>query len=261
MKIRSFFLVFVLLGGTDFTLAQVFVGPVAGGQYSWVALADDGSRNLYRVKPVLGFNGGIAVHFRVRERFSLHTSVLYSTKGKRIAGKDDPLLDQEVTYHFIDMPLVYTVDFKGTTGSGKQFKYAFGIGPNVSYWLGGRGTLWNADFSELTVPAQDYKIVFKQGVNDIAEDQMGVEDPNRIQLGLNVTAGLTLEPSPDQKFVVTLRYEFGHSYFSRTSNGVFLRTYYTDDLRSRNQGVRLSVAYLFDLNLEERKKGKSTIKH
>jgi hypothetical protein len=59
---------------------------------------------------------------------------------------------------------------------------------------------------------------------------------------------------------VNLRYELGHSFFSATSNGIFKGTYYQDELRSRNQGIRLSVAYLVDLRTETRKKGKSTIK-
>jgi hypothetical protein len=59
---------------------------------------------------------------------------------------------------------------------------------------------------------------------------------------------------------VLMRYELGHSFLSRTTDGTFIPTYYKDVLRSRNKGLRLSVSYLIDLRTEDRKKGKSTIK-
>jgi hypothetical protein len=48
---------------------------------------------------------------------------------------------------------------------------------------------------------------------------------------------------------------------SKEGNGVFPITGdYTEVLQTRNQGFRLSLAYLLDLKVEDRKKGKSTIK-
>jgi hypothetical protein len=54
-----------------------------------------------------------------------------------------------------------------------------------------------------------------------------------------------------------LRYELGHSFLSR-SNGTFVPTYYEDVLQSRNKGLRLSLSYMIDLQVEKRKRGKST---
>ncbi len=219
---------------------------------------DEADKSLYRVKPVYGFHAGVNTSFLVRERFYLNASLLYSRKGKVIEGKADRLLRNEVTYSFIDLPIVYTIDFRGTIAN-KSFKYAFGIGPNISYWLGGKGTISSTDLNELTLENQRYDVVFYKDVNEIGPREMGVDDPNRVQLGLNVTAGIVLEPAPLRKVMVTLRYELGHSYFSRTTDGEFLQTYYSDVMRARSQGLRLSIAYLVDLQVEKRKKGKSTM--
>jgi hypothetical protein len=259
VKIKAIALILFLFSA-HLSLSQILVGPVAGGQYSWISFDDKENKDIYKVKPVPGFHAGAALSFLVRKRFFLHTSFLYSTKGKIIEGKEDRLLNNKVTYRYIDVPILYTVDFKARLGRLKEFKYYVGLGPTVSYWLGGKGKISNSDLNEALISEQSYTIVFDQGPDGASSNEMTIADPNRIQLGLGLTAGAVFEPFGFQKFMVNIRYELGHSFFSPTTNGVFKDTYYQDVLRSRNQGIRLSVAYLVDLKVGDRKKGKSTIK-
>lgn len=238
--------------------SQILVGPIAGANYSWNAYANKDLKDVYKMKPTFGFHVGGHLAFKVRNRFFLHTSLLYSTKGREIDGKADLLLKNFERYSFIEMPISYTVDFKGKIGNNKEFKYFLGIGPNISYWLGAKGTLYNSDLEENNMSEISYKAVFKKSPENQQQDEMNVQDPNRFQFGLNFVAGMVLEPAPKQRMMVTFRYELGHSYLAKT-DGIFLNTYYQSPLRSRNQGFRISVAYLIDLKTEERKKGKSTI--
>jgi hypothetical protein len=90
---------------------------------------------------------------------------------------------------------------------------------------------------------------------------MSVKDPNRMQLGLNIAAGFVFEPMGYQKFMVLFRYELGHSFLSRTTDGVLVPVIYQEPMRVRNHGLRISLSYLIDTKVSERKKGKSTIKH
>lgn len=239
--------------------AQILVGPAAGGQYSWTTFGEKDNKNLYHVEPVFGYHMGGHVSFRVRKRFFLHTSLLYSTKGKRVEGKVDLMLKNQVRYSFIDIPVLYTVDFKARVGRSKEFKYFAGIGPNISYWLGGKGTVSSSDLDEAMISEQPYRIVFRKK-KEIGNDEMNVEDPNRIQLGLNLGAGVSFEPYGFRRVIFLVRYEMGHSYLSGTGNGKFVQTYYEDVLRMRNNGIRLSLIYQIDLRVEERKRGKSTLK-
>jgi hypothetical protein len=253
------FLVSILTTGRAYS--QLFVGPTLGGQDSWVVFNDRDKSSDEKLKPKFGFNAGGTVSFRVHKRFFLTTSVLYSTKGKKLTGTTDPDLRHKVTYRFIDIPVVYSVDFKAKVGKTSEFKYFLGIGPNLSYWLGGRGTLYNGDLNEHQHPPIDFKIVFKKNPATLPENQMTVTDANRIQLGLNLAGGFSLEPLPDQKFLFVVRYEIGHSFYSDVDGGIFYSdVLYKDKLRSRNQGIRISMTYMFDLKTDERKKGKSTIK-
>lgn len=240
--------------------AQILIGPVAGPQVSWVSYDDKDSRDKYSLQPVYGFHAGMGLSFRVHKRFFLHTAFLYSTKGKTLEGKEDQLLRFKARYNYIDIPMVYTTEFLHKVGKTKQYKFFFGIGPNLSYWLGGKGYLENTQLTEYLIKRVNYKIVFNKGESDYDETQMNMTDANRIQLGLNIATGFVFEPLGYQKIMLTVRYELGHSFLSPTGSGTFRQTNeFTDDLRTRIQGLRISVSYLIDLKNEDSKKGKSTI--
>jgi hypothetical protein len=256
-KITGLIILFSLIGGVS--KAQVLVGPIAGGNFSWTSFGDKDFKQDFKVTPVWGWHAGAHLSFRVRKRFFLHGSLIYSTKGKDLEGKgvyDD--LTMKVRYKYIELPILYTVNFKGTI-SKKPFKYFLGIGPNVSYWLGGHGSIENTDTHEFADngPVVDFKIKFKKDPFDAKEDEMVVEKPTRIQLGLNFTTGFVFEPARDREMILTFRYELGHSYLSRESVGSFGPTYYEDNLKTRNMGIRVSLAYMIDLKVDQRKKGKS----
>ncbi|MBL7856433.1 MAG: PorT family protein [Cyclobacteriaceae bacterium] len=260
MKIK-FLLFFVLLAFSELSLAQILVGPTLGPQISWTSFDDKDFRDSYTVKPVVGFHAGVNLSFRVRKRFFLHSALLYSLKGKIITSDTDPTFQNKVNYSFIELPLLYTYEMKGKVGaSNREFKWYLGAGPNISYWLGGRGTLQGSQLNEAHLEKVNYKVVFNKDNDYVQEDQMNVEEANRFQLGLNLSAGIVFEPARNQKVMLTLRYEQGHTFLGKNGGGYFpVTNEYTDTMRARNNGFRLSLAYLFDLRTEERKKGKSTI--
>jgi hypothetical protein len=276
VKLRTQFLLLLFLTCSVAASAQLLIGPTAGPQLSWTSFDDKDYKQIYKVKPVVGFHAGVNVSFRVRKLFFLHTALIYSTKGKVIEGKQvtmsqvsedfrylvDPDLKNKVIYRYLEMPILYTYEIKMHAGPNKEFKWYFGVGPNISYWLSGKGTFHNADLIESHTPPIDYKIVFKKDPETLDGGKMNVAEPNRLQLGLNFSAGLVFEPMGFQKVMVTFRYELGHSYLSKDGRGEFpISDSYADVLKARNNGLRLSLAYLIDMKTETRKKGKSTIKH
>jgi hypothetical protein len=90
---------------------------------------------------------------------------------------------------------------------------------------------------------------------------MNVDQPNRLQLGLNLSAGLVFQPFGYQKVLAMARYEVGGSYMGKGQTGIIPQaTDYANDNRFYVRGVRFSVAYLIDLKTDQRKKGKSTSK-
>lgn len=207
------------------------------------------------------------VGFRVRKRFFLHFALQYSTKGRILELKDpegtnNPYnvqnLRDKVRYNYIDLPIVYTVDFKGKIGANKEFKYNLGIGPVLSYWLGGKGTIENNDTYEFSTGIVPYKVVFHKDPTQGTDNEMIIQNPNRLQLGLNVTGSIIFEPTPGKHLMLTVRYEMGGTFLSTKSNGQINPTIFQEPLTSHNRGFRVSLAYLLDLKTDQRKKGKST---
>ena len=253
--------------------AQVIRAGIKGGfQVSWVNFDASAQKDKVNAYPVPGFNAGAVLAFKVRDRYFLHTEYLYSTKGKVITGDKkslangvyDPNLKDKVVYSFIDIPVIFTIHFKGKAGKSKQFKWFAGAGPVFSYWLGGRGKITSGDIMESAYkPAIKYKIQFG-GENEDPE-VVNVPDANRWQLGLTIGGGLVFEPDPKHRIIMDVRHEYGHTRLGKSNaiHNVFpAAAIYQDNLQARNNGVRFSLMYVVEYNTDpkSRNKGKSTIR-
>lgn len=247
------------------------VGPVANANMGWPVFKDKELKDKLDVQPGFGYNFGASLSFRVQKRFFLQSSLLYSRKVKKLEEKKvDSFYDADFSntlkLNYIEMPILYTAEFKGKLGNKglKEFKWYLGVGPTVSYWLGGKGELTDGDLLEINIKSVPYKVTFDKNQEDVKRGEMNVNNPNRIQLALNVSAGLILEPVGFNKFMIAMRYEFGHSYLSPDSDGYFGGfdgdLYYQDELQVRMHTLNLSLQYFIDLKTDQKNKGKSTIK-
>lgn len=269
-KLRFIFLIAIAFLYTQ-SIAQVLIGPVVSGNVGWPVYKDKELKDKLHVQPGFGYNVGASVSFRVQKRFFLQSSILYSQKVKKIEEKpNDSFYDgdfsNELKLNFLEIPVLYTAEFKGKLGqkSNKEFKWYLGVGPTISYWLGGKGVLKDGDLVEVNISSLPYKVTFGKDVEEVKKGEMNVADPNRIQLALNVSAGLILEPVGLNKIMIALRYELGHSYLSPASDGYYGglngALTYADELQMRMQTLNLSLQYFIDLKTDQRNKGKSTIK-
>lgn len=245
--------------------AQVIqLGAKAGAQLSWVRSDDKNFREIVKLHPVLGYNAGAVVTFKVKERYFLHTEYLFSTKGKKVKGRIDEMLEDRITYNYIDVPILYNIHFRGSLGSVRKFKWYAGAGPLFSYWLGGRGTINSDEFAENNFQPFEYSIRFGERGEDIGETNViYMKDVKRLQLGFNFGGGIMLEPSDKNKIMVDIRFEFGHTWMGTPASADYvLPVTYDDNLKARNMGLRFSVMYLFETNLDKkvRNKGKSNLK-
>jgi hypothetical protein len=247
--------------------AQILVGPVAGGQMNWMVFDDQDNKDLYKVSPFINFHAGASLSFRAQKRFFLQSSILYSQKGKTLKSKDNSNTQNKTKFRYIDVPILYTAEFNAKLGKNKVYKWYLGAGPTISYWLGGSGVLTHGDLNENNInpPSYDlpYKITFNKTPETVTTNEMNIVEPNRIQLGLNVSTGLIFEPIKTHRLMVNARYAFGQSFLSRESKGEFGLPgilYYQDELKVRSREVVLSLHYFIDLKPDQRKKGKSTSK-
>src|SRR5690606_34698728 len=158
-KVSATLIVLLLCFSSDFTVAQIVrVGLKGGTQLNWTRLDSPSFRDSVRVSPTLGFMAGAVVSFKVKDRYFLHTEYLYSQKWTIIEGKTDPLHNDRLIYQYIEVPILYTMHFKCKIGKDRNFKWYLGAGPNISYMLGGKGTIRSSDLFENGRPSLDYSI-------------------------------------------------------------------------------------------------------
>ncbi len=261
MVLRKYLLVLVVLIVGHSSYAQLYVGVKAGAQAFRPFFDKSDLREDLKYGPKLGVNAGIAANMDVKENFALRFEVAYSQKGKSVRGKIDRFLKHDVTYKHIDFPLLFTRKFDAKGG----YQWYVNAGPNISYWLGGTGRLETSELRlERDTPQLKYSLSFdKEVVFSPEESEAIIQLPNKLQLGLNIGAGLIFNPSPNSMLVVDARFEMGSTFLGKKDSEAiyaFELFDYFDNLRVVNGGLKLSVAYMFDLNLAELKKGKSTKK-
>jgi hypothetical protein len=190
----------------------------------------------------------------------MHTAALYSSKGENLSSNADPILRHKEIYHFIDVPIVFAREFKIDLGKNKIIKWYVGMGPNISYWLNGKGSLMNNQLAEDGFTTVHYKYAF-HSTDDPADNKVYMGDANRVQLGLNIATGWVFEPVGMQKIFFNIRYEIGHTYISKGGVEDFSNfgiNEYHGDTQARNMGLKVSLSYMIDLKTSERKKGKSS---
>ncbi|HEU5147405.1 MAG TPA: outer membrane beta-barrel protein [Chryseosolibacter sp.] len=238
-------------------------GVKAGPQLTSMKSDDKAFREQVAINPRIGYNAGFVLSFKVKDRYFFHTEYIYSTKGKVNRGKIDRLLEDRITYDYIEVPMLYNIHFRGKLGGARQFKWYAGAGPLLSYWLGGKGWINADEFAENSFPPFEYEIRFGERGEDIGEtNAIYMKDVNRFQLGFNIGGGILLEPANAGKVMFDLRFDVGHTWMGTPSSADYvLPVTYDDNLKARNMALRFSVMYLFERNLDKkvRNKGKSNI--
>ena len=74
---------------------------------------------------------------------------------------------------------------------------------------------------------------------------------------------MVVEPMPNRKIMVDLRFEIGHSWLGGDESADYVfPTMYSKSMEARNLGLRLSLMYLLQANTDKkvRNKGKSTLR-
>jgi hypothetical protein len=140
----------------------------------------------------------------------------------------------------------------------RKYQYYFVAGPNISYWLGGKGKFANTQYIMNGGEEFSYQIGFDE--RDANEGKLYIQSPNRLQFGLDIGTGVMWPISRSQKIMVELKYGYGHTNMGQANSSALGSRHYSDNMEASSHVISLSGAYLFDFNLRGWRKGKSTIK-
>ncbi len=126
------------------------------------------------------------------------------------------------------------------------------IGPNINYWISSSGTI-QVDPGV----SQKFTGVFNKTPEPVYE-KMYLNNINRWLFGLNI--GIGFNASTLQKIVTELRFTWAGTYLGKKNSATMNILGFEDNLKASLNVLNLSVAYVFDKDRNDSKKGKSTLK-
>ena len=265
-----------LIFSTVFTLlltisyGQYWFGPKVGFSYiDHVYQESTYESDSFDVSPNVNFQAGVAFNYTATDMYSVYAELTYERIGKRVKdiGTEGELVNSEMTNHFLSAPVMLRVTL------GKvPFHYYVNGGPRLSYWMGGKGSLFLDEFKE-NPPVMDddgnplpveYKITFNS--DKALDGDRGtalVSKPNRFQFGLTVGGGMYFDLANGTRLQLDLRYTWVHSNMG-TNNGEddvnFSGAAYRENFEYYHNIATVGIAYLFNYDSNLKRKGKSTSK-
>jgi hypothetical protein len=255
---RNFLLIICIFTLANAVQAQKYsVGFRAGGTLNWASFRDKHQKDTFSIKPTTGFTIGALVGFPLKNNYSVIIEGGFSQKGRNLKEKTT-VIENHSTYKFVDGSLLLRKAYKFQLGKNIPAEWFFNIGPEVSYWLSGNG------YFTAGGPHYQYQIEFDK----VPDGDMGYlyyNSANRLFFGLVLGVGFKAPLKNNTAISTELRFVSGHTNLGNNKYDYHPREWYAsllnynDTLRMNLKVVSISVAYTYDFDKVENRKGKSTL--
>jgi hypothetical protein len=250
-------LILILLGGIgEIGYAQEFsAGFNAGGGLSYVSYSRKEYKNQFNPEMKPTFKGGLSLNIPLTNSFEVYSEFNYALRGRKVQAVENEWVMNE-KHHYLELPLMFNIKRTGEIkkiGPFKQvgpFTWIIGAGPNISYFLGGSGTL------ETYARQTDYKISFEGHEGDY--HYITFNPVNRWQWGLDIHLGLLSPLANGKELLTSLKFTWGHTNLGSFDGSNMPILGFTDNIAHNYKILTLSFSYLFQIDLREFYKGKST---
>jgi len=232
------------------------LGFRAGGTVNWASFRDKDQKDTFSVKLSTGFTLGALLGFPLKNNYSVIIEGSFSQKSRTLS---DGLLENHATYKFIDGTLLLRKAYKFQLGANVPAEWFVNIGPEVGYWLSGKG------FFTAGGPEYPYLIEFDK-VPDGDMKYLYYNDANRLFFGLVLGVGIKAPLRNNTAISCELRFVSGHTDLGNNKYEYPPREWYSsllnynDTMRMNLKVLSLSVAYTYDFDKIESRKGRSTLK-
>lgn len=254
---RNFLLVISVVIAANVVNAQKYsVGVRGAGTVNWASFRDKFQKDTFSVKPTMGFAFGALIGFPLKNNYSVIIEGGFAQKGRRL---DDPLLENHSTYRFIDGTLLLRKAYHFQLGPDIPSEWFFNIGPEVGYWMSGKG------YFTAGGPKYPYRIEFDRAPDgDLG--YLYYNSANRVFFGLVLGVGMKAPLKNNTAISTELRFISGHTNLGQNKYEYHTREWYAallnyvDTLKMNLKVISLSVAYTYDFDKQESRKGKSTLK-
>lgn len=210
---------------------------------------------IFDQKLKYGMQLGGGFDMTLKKNIHYYMEFYYSMKGKHTFISNSGLTNN-ARYHFLELPVMVRLSFEGSKVASGVYSWHFGIGPTMSYWLGGKGKLYGDG------PVQEYEIIWGEPpLNNSEFDKLYISNPNRLQWGLVVGAGIDYPVTKGQNVFIDLRMQIGGTNlgeFDSEANIPILG--FSESMDVRFIEFNISAVYTFEVDWVKTKKGKSTVR-
>lgn len=252
---RAFMLsvVSVVIASTSLFAQKFSLGAKAGPLVVWTKYGDKDYGKTIENDPKYGFYAAGIISFPLKNNYSCVIEGGFSQKGRNVKfGNGDD--QNRATYYFIDAALLLRKSFKFNLGKNIPADWFINVGPHISYWLGGNGTIGPVGSDGIK-----YKIKFSDTLDLSNFSTMYMVGANRWLFGADIGVGMEAPITQTQRIMVELRFTWGHTYFGNKDTQNYSWIAFTDNNMQANEKVlSLTLAYMFDIDLQKNKTGKST---
>ncbi len=222
--------------------------------YPNFANALDHQNTTSMIKP--GFSIAGLIIFPLKRKYAFVSEVGFTQQGRAISFTTIGSHKNISTYNFIELSMGIRKTFRLKIKENIPTNWFVNFGPNINYWLSGRGRI-DTEFGI----TQKYTMVFDKPPGT-AYDKMYINNENRWLFGLNLGVGFTATTKKNQRLLTELRLTWGQTYLGNSQSASWNNLVFQgqQSLKFNLKVLNFSVGYIFDKDLRDSKKGKSTIR-
>lgn len=229
------------------------IGLKAAPLMSWPAFGDKEAKKSFSRGVSFGYLAGAFASFPMKKNFDCFLEASYSLNGRKLKFNNDSWTNKS-TYQFVNAALLLRKSYKFRLKENVPSFWFFNIGPDVNYWLGGKGRII------VKKPGYAYDIVFNKE-HDGSFTTMYLNDVNRFLFGLNIGVGMKAPLQRRQYVTAELRFSSGHTFLGKPNSSYIEILTFEDTMKTNLKVISLNVAFSLDFDVQEGRKGKSTLDH
>lgn len=216
--------------------AQTELGFRAGMLYSKPAIHNSSYGEYHRTEHSSGYSIGGQAKFDIIGRLSLVFEPAWSVKGWKVESRLSDYTWNRLRMQMIDLPVLarYSV---GT----RHFRYYAALGPELNFWLGGRGSVGLYDHNQGITNTYNYRLNFLDP--DFTADVMNLFPAERMQISFALATGIQFEVAENRFLSVEMRYSAGNSFFGSNPGGTIPILGVTENFEARLNSIQVSATY------------------